>query len=106
MPQANKHFFVFELKIMEITEIRISISDDRKIKAYASITLDDLLVIHGIKILDGRKGVFIAMPSKRSGEKFKDIVHPLNTDFRNQIQEKILSKYTKMIQEESVCQIN
>ena len=103
---ANKHFFVFELKIMEITEIRISISDDRKIKAYASITLDDLLVIHGIKILDGRKGVFIAMPSKRSGEKFKDIVHPLNTDFRNQIQEKILSKYTKMIQEESVCQIN
>lgn len=89
---------------MEITEVRVSISDDRKIKAYASITLDNLLVIHGIKILDGKKGAFIAMPSRRSGEKFKDIVHPLNTDFRNQIQNKVLSTYTNMIQGET-CQM-
>jgi len=85
---------------MEITEVRVSVSDDRKIKAYASITLDNLLVIHGIKVLDGKKGVFMAMPSKRSGEKFKDIVHPLNTDFRKQIQDRVLSEYAKMTQEE------
>ena len=87
---------------MEVTEVRVSVSDDRKIKAYASITLDNLLVVHGIKILDGKKGRFIAMPSKRSGDKFKDIVHPLNTDFRKQIQDKILSTYTNLIQED-VC---
>jgi len=89
---------------MEITEVRISISDDRKVKAYVSITLDDMLVIHGIKILDGRKGVFVAMPSKRSGEKFKDLVHPLNTEFRKQIQDKILSEYEKLPKEEENVQ--
>lgn len=82
---------------MEITEVRVSISDDKKIKAYASVTFDNALVVHGIKILDGKKGMFIAMPSKRSGEKFKDLVHPLNSEFRKTIQEKILSVYkTKM----------
>jgi stage V sporulation protein G len=84
---------------MEITEVRISTSNDR-IKAFVSITFDNLLVIHGIKILDGKKGVFIAMPSKRSGEKFKDLVHPLNTEFRKHIQDTILSKYNKILQGE------
>lgn len=78
---------------MEITEIRITFSDDKKVKAYVSITFDKILVIHGIKILDGKKGIFIAMPSKRVGEKFKDLVHPLNTEFRKTIQEKILFQY-------------
>lgn len=85
---------------MIITEVRISISDDKKIKAYVSITFDDILVVHGIKILDGKKGIFVAMPSKRSGEKFKDLVHPLNTEFRKQIQDKILSEYKKSIKGE------
>jgi stage V sporulation protein G len=78
---------------MEITEVRVSISDDKKIKAYASVTFDGALVVHGIKILDGKKGIFIAMPSKRSGDKFKDLVHPLNSEFRKTIQDKILSTY-------------
>jgi len=81
---------------MQITEIRVSISDDKRVKAFASITLDNELVIHGIKILDGKKGVFVAMPSKRAGDKFKDIVHPLNIDFRRQIQEKILEKFNSI----------
>lgn len=84
---------------MEITEVRISTSNDR-IKAFVSITFDNLLVIHGIKILDGKKGVFIAMPSKRSGEKFKDLVHPLNTEFRKHIQDTILNKYNKILKGE------
>jgi len=84
---------------MEITEVRISISNDR-VKAYASITFDNLLVVHGIKILDGKKGVFVAMPSKRSGDKFKDLVHPLNTEFRKQIQDTILNEYEKSLKGE------
>jgi len=82
---------------MIITEIRLAVSDDRKIRAYANITFDNQLVIHGIKVLDGKKGLFIAMPSKRSGEKFKDIVHPMNTEFREKIQEQILAEYQNFI---------
>lgn len=80
---------------MEITEVRIFLSDDVKVKAYVSMTLDNVLCIHGIKILDGKKGIFVAMPSKRSSEKFKDIVHPLNTNFRKIIQDRILEEYHK-----------
>jgi stage V sporulation protein G len=78
---------------MDITEVRVFLSDDIKVKAYVSITLDNVLCIHGIKILDGKKGIFVAMPSKRSGEKFRDLVHPLNTEFRKAIQDKILDAY-------------
>jgi stage V sporulation protein G len=81
---------------MEITEIRVFISKIKKIKAYVSITLDNILVIHGIKVLDGKKGAFIAMPSKHVGGKFKDLVHPLNSDFRKNIQEKILLEFEKI----------
>jgi stage V sporulation protein G len=84
---------------MEITEVRVSPSNDKKVKAFVSITFDDMLVIHGIKVLDGVKGIFVAMPSKRSGEKFKDLVHPLNTEFRKTIQEKILIEYEKISKE-------
>lgn len=84
---------------MEITEVRVSPSNDKKVKAFVSITFDDILVIHGIKVLDGVKGIFVAMPSKRSGEKFKDLVHPLNTEFRKIIQEKILTEYEKVSKE-------
>lgn len=90
---------------MQITEIRVSVSNDRKVKAYASITFDNVLVVHGIKILDGKKGVFIAMPSKRAGVKFKDLVHPLNTEFRKEIQEKVLSEFNKMSIKEEECQM-
>lgn len=85
---------------MEITEVRVTISDDKNVKAFASITFDEILVVHGIKILDGRKGIFVAMPSKRAGDKFKDLVHPLNTEFRKKIQDKILSEYEKISREE------
>lgn len=88
---------------MEITEIRVIISDDKKVKAYVSITLDNLLVIHGIKVLDGKKGIFIAMPSKRVGDKYKDLVHPLNTNFRKTIQDKILYEFDKI--KEETCKV-
>jgi stage V sporulation protein G len=82
---------------MQITEIKINLSTQKSsIKAYASITLDNLLVIHNIKILDGLKGMFIAMPSRKVSNRFLDIVHPLNSEFRKDLQDKILAEYDRV----------
>ncbi|MGL4366817.1 MAG: septation regulator SpoVG [Brevinemataceae bacterium] len=81
---------------MEITDIRIKKveSEANKLQAYASVTFDDSFVIHNIKIIDGREGLFIAMPSRktRSGE-LKDVAHPINSEFRDRIQSAILEAY-------------
>ena len=80
---------------MEITDIRIRKMDgDTKMKAIASITIDEEFVIHDIKIVDGEKGLFIAMPSKKTSEgEYRDIAHPIKTETRNRIQTMILDKY-------------
>ena len=82
---------------MEITEVNIKLLDDQKVKAYANVVFDNVLAIHNIKILDGKKGFFIAMPSKKVGDRFRDIIHPLNSDFRNEIQDTILKKFNEEI---------
>ena len=70
--------------------------DDSKLKAIASFTIDDVFVIHDVKIIEGPNGNFIAMPSKQapSGE-YRDIAHPLNTETREQISSAILAAYDK-----------
>ena len=80
---------------MDITDIRIRKMDgDSKMKAIASITIDEEFVIHDIKVVDGEKGLFIAMPSKKTSEgEYRDIAHPIRTDTRNRIQTMILDKY-------------
>ncbi len=80
---------------MEITDIRIRKMDgDSKMKAIASITIDEEFVIHDIKVVDGEKGLFIAMPSKKTAEgEYRDIAHPIKTETRNRIQSMILDKY-------------
>lgn len=83
---------------MEITDIRIrKVIGDGRLKAYVTLTFDNSLVVHNVKIIQGTNGVFIAMPSRRTknGE-YKDIVHPINTTFRALLQERILSEYEKM----------
>ena len=83
---------------MKITDIRIRLvtKDDSKLKAVASFTIDDAFVVHDVKIIEGANGNFIAMPSKQapSGE-YRDIVHPLNTETREQISSAILSAFEK-----------
>ncbi|MFQ6752117.1 MAG: septation regulator SpoVG [Clostridia bacterium] len=83
---------------MNITDIRIRLvtKEDSKLKAVASFTIDNAFVIHDVKIIEGANGNFIAMPSKQapSGE-YRDIVHPLNTETREQIVSAILSAYEK-----------
>lgn len=80
---------------MQITDVRVrQVAKEGKLKAVVSITIDDEFVVHDIKIIEGEKGLFIAMPSKRSldGE-YRDIAHPINSGTREKIQNTILEKY-------------
>lgn len=83
---------------MEITDIRIKqVSTEGKLKAYVTVTFDDCFVVHNLKIISGKAGTFIAMPSRRTktGE-YKDIAHPINSDFRQSIQAKIIAEYERV----------
>lgn len=83
---------------MKITDIRIRQvkKEDTKLKAVASITIDECFVVHDIKIIEGRDGLFLAMPSRKTPEgEFKDIVHPLNTETREDLKRMILEAYEK-----------
>ena len=81
---------------MNITDIRIRLvtKDESKLKAVASFTIDNAFVVHDVKVIEGSNGLFIAMPSKQSpsGE-YRDTVHPLNTETREQISSAILAAY-------------
>ncbi len=83
---------------MQITDVRVKkITSENRMKAIASITIDDVFVIHDIKVIESDKGLFIAMPSKKiqNGE-FKDIAHPINTETREMIQKMIIDKYNEV----------
>lgn len=81
---------------MNISDVRIRLTqkEGSKLKAVASITIDDCFVVHDIKIIEGTDSVFIAMPSRKTSEgEYKDIVHPLNTETREALKQLILSAY-------------
>ncbi|MBR6641055.1 MAG: septation regulator SpoVG [Clostridia bacterium] len=82
---------------MQITDVRVrKITSQNRMKAIASVTFDDVFVVHDIKVIESDKGLFIAMPSRKipNGE-FKDIAHPINTDTREAIQTAIIAKYNE-----------
>ena len=81
---------------MEITEVRISLRDDDKLKAFASITFDDCFVVRGLKIIEGAQGTFVAMPSRRRNDgTYQDVAHPVNNEMRQKIEARILSEYAR-----------
>ena len=82
---------------MQITDVRIrKIEKEGKMKAVGSITIDEEFVIHDIKIIEGEKGMFIAMPSRKTAEgEYKDIAHPIKSSTRELIQNLILQKYNE-----------
>jgi stage V sporulation protein G len=83
---------------LKITEVRIRLKkkDDSKIKAIASITIDDCFVVHDIKVIEGTEGYFIAMPSRKTPEgEFKDIVHPLNSETRELLRTVVVEQFEK-----------
>jgi stage V sporulation protein G len=80
---------------MQITDVRVrKIAKEGKMKAVVSITIDNEFVIHDIKVIEGEKGLFIAMPSRKSSDgEYRDIAHPINSATRESIQKLILEKY-------------
>ena len=83
---------------MQITDVRIrKVAKEGKMKAVVSITIDNEFVVHDIKVIEGEKGLFIAMPSRKAADgEFRDIAHPINSDTRNMIQTLILEQYEAM----------
>ena len=82
---------------MQITDVRIrQVAKEGKMKAVVSITLDNEFVVHDIKVIDGDKGLFIAMPSRKTGEgEYRDIAHPINVETRKMIEEAVIAKYNE-----------
>ena len=80
---------------MQITDVRVrKVSKEGKMKAVVSITIDDEFVVHDIKVIEGEKGLFIAMPSRKASDgEYRDIAHPINSGARDHIQTIILDKY-------------
>ena len=83
---------------MQITYVRIrKVAKEGKMKAVVSITIDNEFVVHDIKVIEGEKGLFIAMPSRKAADgEYRDIAHPINSDTRNMIQTLILEQYEAM----------
>ena len=88
---------------MNITDVNVRlINKESKMKAVASITIDDVFVVHDIKVIDGDKGLFIAMPSRKSQDgEYRDIVHPINQETRTYLQTLILDKFREEQAKES-----
>lgn len=84
---------------MEITDVRVrKVAKEGKMKAVVSITIDDQFVVHDIKVIDGEKGLFIAMPSRRAMDgEYRDIAHPIDSGTRDMIQKMILEKYEQTL---------
>lgn len=86
---------------MQITDVRVrKITKEGKMKAIVSITLDNEFVVHDIKVIEGEKGLFIAMPSKKAADgEYRDIAHPINSGTRESIQRRILESYERALDE-------
>ena len=84
---------------MNITDVRVrKVAKEGKMKAVVSITIDDEFVVHDIKVIEGEKGLFIAMPSRKATDgEYRDIAHPINSATRDRIQRIILDKYDEVM---------
>ena len=89
---------------MNITDVRVrKMTKEGKMKAVVSITIDGAFVVHDIKVIEGEKGLFIAMPSRKASDgEYRDIAHPINSETREKIQKIILESYEKVLAEEPV----
>ncbi|MRG88172.1 septation regulator SpoVG [Salinibacillus xinjiangensis] len=87
---------------MEVTDVRLRrVNTDGRMRAIASITLDQEFVVHDIRVIDGNNGLFVAMPSKRTPDgEFRDIAHPINSNTRAKIQDAVLAEYHRAGEEE------
>ena len=95
-------------KMMRITDVRVrKVEREGKMRAVVSMTIDDEFVVHDIKVIEGIKGLFIAMPSRKAADgEFRDIAHPINSDTRDRIQSIILDEYRKQMTAEDETEID
>lgn len=86
---------------MKITDVRVrKVAKEGKMKAIVSITIDNEFVVHDIKVIEGEKGIFIAMPSKKSTDgEYRDIAHPISSQVREKIQTEIMKRYEEVLLE-------
>ena len=79
---------------MEISDVRISLRSEEKLKAFVTITFENCFVVRGVKIIQGNQGLFVAMPSRRKPDgTFQDIAHPINTEMRDRLEAQVLAEY-------------
>jgi stage V sporulation protein G len=89
--------------MVEITEVRVSLRNDEKLKAFVSITLNDSFVIRGLKVIRGNTGLFVAMPSrKRPDGQHQDLAHPINDSTRKYLTDKVMAEYERELANPSV----
>ena len=87
---------------MKITEVRVFVKSEEKLKAYAAVTFDDVFVIHNLRIVKGERGLMVCMPSRKKPDgTFKDIAHPINSEFRQELEQRVLKAYEEQLQESS-----
>lgn len=84
---------------MKVTDVRLRLKEEAKLKAICSVTFDDCFVVRDIKVIEGQKGLFISMPNKKVGEDHVDIAHPIVTETREEIKNAVLSAYEKALAE-------
>jgi len=84
---------------MEITEVRVKLRDNGKLRAFARLTFDDCFVVRGVKVIEGTNGMFVAMPSrKRPDGKYQDVAHPITNEMRQAIEKKVLEEYQQELE--------
>ena len=90
---------------MEITEININVRGEDKLKAFVNITFDDVFVVRGLKVIQGKSGLFVCMPSRKMVDgSYKDIAHPISNDFRQKMEALILNEYGNCLANETGAQ--
>ncbi len=83
---------------MQITDISISLRDEDKLKAFVNVTFDYCFVVRGMKVIEGANGLFVSMPSRKANDgTYRDVAHPINSEFRQEIEKQILSKYNEIV---------
>jgi len=90
--------------MLNITDIRVRLvkKEDLKLKAVASITIDNCFVVHEIRVIEANNGLFVAMPSRKTPDgEFKDTAHPIDTETRNDLDKKVLEAYEKAVKEDA-----
>jgi stage V sporulation protein G len=84
---------------MDITEVNINLRDEDKLKAFVNVTFDDVFVVRGLKVIAGKSGLFVCMPSRKLEDgTYKDIAHPISNEFRQRLEAQVLDEYRRLVE--------